>query len=208
VTVKVPKVSVADMRPVTRRSVLVLAVVGLVMTLGTTPALAHGGDEEADSVDLVEQALAIVVNTPDEVAEALERVEAALAAEAESPSGELDLVALEEAALALEEGRLHDAEDALIQALGRDPHAEETEPPEPVESVEPGATPATTEPTATTTGEEPTEAPTAEEEVVTEHGLTSRVDGGIVTPGPGELVALGVALVLALGGVTLVRGKE
>jgi len=77
-----------------------------------------------------------------------------------------------------------------------------------VESVEPGTTPATTEPTATTTGEEPAEIPTAEEEAVTEHGLTSRVEGGFATPEPGELVALGAALVLALGGIALVRGKE
>jgi hypothetical protein len=43
--------------------------------------LAHGEEGEAEAVDLVEQALAIVVNSPDAMSEAQERIEAALAAD-------------------------------------------------------------------------------------------------------------------------------
>ncbi len=46
-----------------------VAVIGAI-ALASSPALAHGGADEAGSVDLVEQALAIVVNSPDAVGEA------------------------------------------------------------------------------------------------------------------------------------------
>jgi len=97
-----------------------LAMVLAVVAWAAVPALAHGDDGEADPVDLVEQALAIVVNTPEAAAEASERVEDALAAEASEPSGELDVVALEAAAAALEGGELLDAQDALMEALGQE----------------------------------------------------------------------------------------
>jgi len=200
-------------RPIARWSVVALAVLGLIMSVGVGTALAHGGEDEADPVDLVEQALAIVVNTPDAAAEALERVEAALAAEAANPSGALDIAALEEAATALSNGDLHDAEDALIRALGQDPHAEQPQTPEveePRDQPEPqtGPTPAPVPATDVESEEPVSEVPHEEEEASPEHGLTSRVEGGFSTPGPGELAALGAALVVALGGIALVRGKD
>jgi len=195
---------------VARRTAVVLAVLGLVMTLVAVPALAHGEEADADPTDLVEQALAILVNTPEATGEALERVEAALAAETEQPSGALDVEALEAAAAALQAGELHDAEDALIEALGRDAHADE--PKEPA-GEQPAATTAPT--TVAETPEPPPPAEPAEEPehddaetAAPAHGLTSRVEGGLTAPGPAETVALAVAVLLAVGGTVLIRGKE
>lgn len=163
---------------------LVLSV--LVVLWSALPALAHGGEGESDPVNLVEQALAIVVNTPDAVDEALERVEEALGTEAAEPSGELDVPALEEAAVALEDDRLHDAEDLLVEALGQDPHAGSAEP--------------------------SSFSSTAAEEVTgqmpPQHGLTDRVDGGFEIPSAGGWTAIGVAAAGAVVGVILVRRRE
>lgn len=181
-----------------------------VMAWGSAPALAHGGDGESDPVNLAEQALAIVVNTPDAPGEAIERVEEALAIESEEASGELDLAALEEALAALEEGRLHDAEDALVTALGRDPHVEESEAvesPVPAEPEAPSEAEAPPDSEAAPPTEEPTDPDTVGT-VVDEHGLTSRVEGGIVTPGPSDLVALVAAFLLAGAGLVVWRRKE
>ncbi len=191
-----------------------LAVAVLVAAWGSAPAEAHGGEDEADPVDQVEQALAIVVNTPDAASEALERIEAALAEEAEEPSGELDLVALEDAAVALEEARLHDAEDALVRALGRDPHLEDPEP------VERGAAAEPEDPAASADVGQPDIPVEAERTVATdsadsnvkpaqsaEHGLTSRIEGGVIGITSSVLAALGVALLLALGGIGFVVKK-
>jgi hypothetical protein len=170
-----------------RRIGLGLSVAGAVtmwMAWVALPAFAHGEEGESDLVDQVEQALAIVVNTPDAVDEALERIEAALDAEAEEPSGELDVAALELAADALRDGRLHDAEDDLIEALGQDPHGV---------STEPGAS-----------AESDTDAAGGP----SEHGLTERVDGGVRSPTTGGWTAIGVAAVAAALGVALVRRKE
>ncbi len=211
--------SVPGSRAPAIRIVAVVAVLGLVSFLGAVPALAHGEEGDADPVDLVEQALAIVVNTPEAVGEALERVEAALEAEAEEPSGELDVDALSEAAAALEEGRLHDAEDALVQALGRDPHPDEatTEAPAATVAPQPSAPGTVAESPPDTTGgpaevghdDEGTE-PDHDDEATAEpsHGLTSRVEGGFTAPGPAEATALAVAAALAVAGLFLVRGKE
>lgn len=158
---------------------------GLVVWLGL-PAFAHGEEGESDPVDLVEQALAIVVNTPDAVDEAVERVDEALDAEEAEPSGELNVPALEAAAAALEEGRLHDAEDSLIEAFGQDPHAGAAEP---------------TSFSSTATGE-------ATGEVPAQHGLTERVDGGFGTPSGAGWTAIGLALVAGVIGVVLVRRRE
>jgi len=191
-----------------------LVVAVFVSAWASPSANAHGGEGESDPVNLVEQALAIVVNTPDAVGEALERVEDALVEEAEGPTGDLDIAALEEAVLALEESRLHDAEDALVRALGRDPHLEDPEPAnigetaEPAESAPPAdvAQPETPtepeEPVATSSGDSNTEA-----EATAEHGLTSRIEGGFVAPTSSGWAALGVALLLALGGIAFVAKK-
>ena len=162
---------------------LVLTV--LVVSWAALPALAHGGEGESASVNLVEEALAIVVNTPDATGEALERVEEALEAEEVESSGELDVAALDDAAGALEEGRLHDAEDALVEALGQDPHAR---PAEPVSfssaAADEGATAASL------------------------HGLTDRVDGGLRTPSAGGWTAIGLAVIAAAIGWVMVRRRE
>lgn len=161
----------------TKRWYVTAMVVALFLrTWAASPAQAHGGDDEGDPVNLVEQALAILVNTPAAVGEALERVEEALVEEAEAPSGELDLVALEEARSALEEGRLHDAEDALVAALGQDPHEEES-------------------------------GTTGAEDQLLEHGLTTRIEGGLVALGSSDVVTLIVALLLLGGGLAVLRGR-
>ena len=122
---------------------------------------------------------------------------------AHGEDGESDPVNLVEQALAaLEEDRVHDAEDALVAALGRDPHPEEPDPAASQPSDEPESPPAedSAEP-ADESGEEPGEA----EAVDDDHGLTSRVEGGFSNPGSDEVVALVVAVVLAVGGVALWR---
>lgn len=193
---------------------VVVAVMGAVV-LTPLPALAHGGTDEADAVDLVEQALAIVVNSPDAAGEALERIEAALAEEAGEPTGELDVASLELAVGALETGDLHGAEDALVAALGIDPHAQVDER---VEAVEESPSGSTADPAAA-----PTEAPAREiedsdsEERPAEtagasidtafHGLTDRVDGGFRTPSGTDIAALLLAGVLAVGGFALTYSR-
>ncbi len=163
-------------------------------TWAISPALAHGGEEgeEIDPVNLVEQALAIVVNTPDKADEALERVEAALESEAEEPTGELDIVSLEAAAAALEIDDLHEAEDTLVAALGSDPHANEEEP---------GGS-SSDEPD----GDHADEA-TGEGDV-SAHGLTERVEGGFSAPSGTDFVALAAALLVAGGGFAFVYSKS
>ncbi len=198
---------------------IVVAVTGAIVW-ATPPALAHGGDEEATAVDLVEQALAIVVNSPDAVGEALERVEAALAEEAENPTGELDIASLELAAEALETGDLHDAEDALVAALGIDPHADENEVAEAAEE-----SPSVSAPDATSAGAEdadmaPAEEPTrgtedSEDEEKTaavatdeaRHGPTDRVDGALRTPSGAGVAALVLAGLLGAGGFALAYSR-
>ncbi len=197
---------------------VVVAVIGAV-ALAPPPALAHGGGDEAGAVDLVEQALAIVVNSPDAVGEALERVEAALAEEAEEPTGELDIASLQLAAAALERGDLHDAEDALVAALGIDPHADEDERVEAVEESPSVSTPdAVSDGSADsdvapekdqTSGTEDSDhdarpaEPAATSADVASHGLTDRVDGGFRAPSGTGVAALVLAGVLAAGGFAL-----
>lgn len=199
-----------------------VAVIGA-FALVAPPALAHGGADESGSVDLVEQALAIVVNSPDAVGEALERVEAALGEEAEEPTGELDIASLELAAAALETGDLHGAEDALVAALGIDPHADEDEPVEAVEEP-----PSVSAPDATSGGRadadvvpvrdqtsdtedsdddvQPTEIAAASTDA-TSHGLTDRVDGGFRAPSGTGVAALVLAGALAVGGFALAHSR-
>ncbi|MFV1999290.1 MAG: hypothetical protein ACC654_02895 [Acidimicrobiia bacterium] len=207
-------------RTVVAMFAVAVALAGAVM-LAPPSAFAHGGDEEANAVDLVEQALAIVVNTPDAVGEALERVEAALADEAEESTGELDIASLELAAAALETGDLHDAEDALVAALGIDPHADE-----PVDAVEEAPTVSTPKPTSDgsadadvvpdsgqSSGTEdsndvdrPVETTAASTDAAS-HGLTERVDGGFRAPSGTGVAALVLAGVLAAGGFALAHSK-
>jgi len=220
------------MGSVRRKVVIATAVIGFVGW--AVPALAHGGEDDAAAVELVEQALAIVVNTPAASGEALERVEAALAAEAEEPSGELDITSLQLAAGFLEAGDLHEAEDALVTALGIDPHAGGDDPTEVVAapSQEPGAVPAQ-EPEAAP-AEEPAPVPVEESEAApaeeaspigavqggdgrgeepptgeaAAHGLTERIDGGFSAPVGTSVVALAAAALLAVGGLALVLKKN
>ena len=214
-----------------RRTVVAMFAVAVALAgavvLAPSSALAHGGDEEANAVDLVEQALAIVVNTPDAVGEALERVEAALADEAEELTGELDIASLDLAAAALETGDLHAAEDALVAALGIDPHADEDEPVDAVEEAPTVSAPNAT-PEATSDGsadadvvpnssqisgtedskdaEPPVEIAAASTDAAS-HGLTERVDGGFRAPSGTGVAALVLAGVLAAGGFALAHSK-
>jgi len=208
-----------------RRILTTLLAGALVAALVATPALAHGDDEEADPVNLVEQALAIVVNTPTAADEALERIEAALAAEESEPTGELDVASLEIAALSLEGGDLHEAEDALVAALGSDPHAGSTDPQEAVAepAIQPGegstadSHPETIAPESVGSQEsvadahdEPSANPGPGATEVAAHGLTDRVDGGFRSPSGLDAAALAAAVVLAVGGFGLVfkRGRH
>jgi len=165
------------------------SVVGLFMlaaiALLAGPAWADGGGGESEPVDLIEQALAIVVNAPGEMGEALERVEAVLA---EDPS---ELVGLNPEALAaardgLESGDDHAAEDALVQALGRDPHPQEG-------SVEPFRA---DEPEDKESGLLTTP--------ILKHGLTERLQAGFRFP---DLVTLTAAIVMAGAATLLLRRK-
>lgn len=171
-----------DARPVRRRLVVGMATATVLIMWAAPPALAHGDEGESDPVNQVEQALAIVVNTPQAADEALERIEAALDTEEGEPSGELDIPALEAAAAALEDGRWHEAEDELILALGQDPHAV---------AIEPGLTDAT--------GSE--SGPPA-------HGLTERVGAELRFPSTGGWSAIGAAVVAAVIGSLILRRKE
>ncbi|GMQ98128.1 MAG: hypothetical protein BMS9Abin17_0634 [Acidimicrobiia bacterium] len=205
-------------RTVVAMFAVAVALAGAGVLAAPPSALAHGGDDEANAVDLVEQALAIVVNTPDAVGEALERVEAALAEEAEESTGELDIASLELAAVALETGDLHDAEDALVAALGIDPHANEDEPVEAVEEVPivplDGSADADVVPDSDQTGgtedsndvERPAETAAASTSVAS-HGLTERVDGGFRAPTGTGVAALALAGVLAVGGFALAHSR-
>ena len=199
----------------TRGRGLLIGLVLLVSWLLTGgPALAHGEDGVAEPIELIEQALAIVVNSPGSIGEARERIEDALAAESDELEG-LDVEALNRALDAIVAGDAHAAEDALVEALGRDPHPEEpVEPERPVE----GGTP-TTGPQTTTvpTPEEPVEAVEPGEEMeegdegglfstpVLDHGLTERVEGGFRSPG---VVGLVLAVILAGAGTLLLRRRE
>lgn len=173
--------------------VIAAAVIGAT-TWTISPAFAHGGEEgdEVDPVNLVEQALAIVVNAPEKADEALERIEAALAEEAEEPTGELDIAAVEAAAAALETNDLHEAEDALVAALGGDLNASADE------SVR--------EPASQSEGDETEEGPGNSDAVA--HGPTERVDGGFSAPSRTDIAALAAAAVLAAGGFAFVYSKK
>lgn len=173
--------------------VIAAAVIGAT-TWTISPAFAHGGEEgeEVDPVNLVEQALAIVINTPAKADEALERVEAALAAEAEEPTGELDIAAVEAAAEALETDDLHEAEDALVAALGSDPHASVDEP--------------VRESASKSEGDHTEEGPGNSDVVA--HGPTERVDGGFSAPSRTDIAALAAAAALAAGGFAFVYSKK
>lgn len=198
---------------------IAVAVIG---AAGLAPqrALAHGGGDEAGAVDLVEQALAIVVNSPDAIGEALERIEAALVEEAEEPSGDLDVASLEAAVAALEAGDLHDAEDALVAALGVDPHADgvdagQASPPStdaeaPVQAspdapvtADGNDTPGTGDPTDEA---QPVETAAVSDDAIV-HGLTERVEGGFRAPSGTGVAALVLAAALGAGGLALAYSK-
>lgn len=201
---------------------IAVAVIG---AAGLAPqrALAHGGGDEAGAVDLVEQALAIVVNSPDAIGEALERIEAALVEEAEGPSGDLDVASLEAAVAALEAGDLHDAEDALVAALGVDPHADGGEGVDAGQASPPSTdaeVPVQASPDATVTADgddtpgtgDPTDeaqpvetAPVSGDTVA--HGLTERVEGGFRAPSGTGVAALVLAGALGAGGLALAYSK-
>jgi len=207
-----------------RRTVVSILAVAVTLAgagvLAAPSALAHGGGDEATAVDLVEQALAIVVNSPDAVDEALKRVETALAEVDHESTGELDVASLELAAVALKAGDLHDAEDALVAALGIDPHGNEDEPVEEAPSasatnVPPdGSADADVEPGSDQTSgaednnnvERPAETAAASTSEVS-HGLTERVEGGFRAPTGTGVAALVVAGVFAVGGFALAHSK-
>jgi hypothetical protein len=192
-----------------------LLVISLVL-VGAGPALAHGEEGEEEPVDLVEQALAIVVNSPDAMSEAQEKIEAALTADPADLEA-LDLEALERALVAVEAGDAHAAEDALIEALGRDPHPEEVvEGPAAagggtVTTVAPATAPGTLEPAEET---DPTDEPEEDKDddenglfstPSLDHGLTERVEGGFRSP---DVAALALAVILAVAGTVLLRRRE
>ena len=201
-------------------AIVALLLVPLMLIGG--PVLAHGEDGEAEPVELVEQALAIVVNTPDSMGEAAEKLEAVLEAD---PAGlmDLDVEAVARALAAVEAGDAHAAEDALIEALGQDPHPEEA-----VEGPEgtAGATGTTEAPTSettmtptTVTTVTPTTAPAGEggggedednaeagllSTPILDHGLTERLEGGLRSPG---IFTLLLAVILAGAGTYLLRRR-
>lgn len=155
-----------------------------VIAFQADPALADGGADESEPVDLIEQALAIVVNAPGSRGEALERAEAVLAEDPSELAG-LNLEALATARDALERGDDHAAEDNLVQALGQDPHPQQG-------SESAGANePEDEEPGLLTTP-------------ILEHGLTERLEAGFRPP---NAIALIAAIVIAGVGTLFLRHK-
>lgn len=161
-------------------------VAALVLGAGL-PVLAHGGEGEAEAINLIEQALAILVNSPEAVGETVERVEEVLAMPADDRAG-LDGVALEQALAALEAGEWHQAEESLIVALGREPH--------PSTAVEPGEG---------TTGEEE-EAGSAP--AYPQFGETERVEFGWRAPASADWLTLAGAAVVAVAAIVMMRRRE
>lgn len=198
------------------QSWLLLAGLLVISLLVGGPALAHGGEGEVEPVDLVEQALAIIVNSPDSMLEAQEKIEAALAADP-ADLEVLDIEALERALAGIEAGDAHAAEDALVEALGRDPHPEEVvEEPAAAGGGAVTTTSPTTAPESAKPAEETDPAEEPEEGVeddesglfstpVLDHGLTERVEGGLQSPG---VAALALAVVLTGAGTVLLRRRK
>jgi len=201
---------------------VVAALVG-VAALSPSPVSAHGGTDEVSAVDLVEQALAIVVNSPDATGDALERIGAALAEEAEEPTGALDIASLELASISLETGDLHGAEDALVAALGIDPHATGGEPAETGEESTSISIPEAAADTSAGAGVGPDATQSSDTEKpddvdgpvgtvaalpdAASHGLTDRVDGGFRAPSGTGIAALALAGVFAVGGFALAYSR-
>lgn len=195
-------------------SVLAL-LVATAWVVPTLPTFAHGEDGEAEPVELVEQALAIVVNSPDSMVEADEKIEAALAADP-AELGELDVEALDRAMVAVRAGDAHAAEDALVEALRRDPHPEE--PVEEPAAVSDGTGTTTAAPTTSPESADPSEEAVVEEETegedvesglfstpVLDHGLTERIRGGLRSPSGAALI---LVVILAGFGTYLLRHRE
>lgn len=101
-----------------RLAVVMLA--GAMVVVITRPALADEVGGDYTPTELVEQALAILVNAPGSMEESLERIEAVLAEDPSELNG-LDTEALERAATAIEADDDHAAENALLEALGLAP---------------------------------------------------------------------------------------
>lgn len=118
-----------ETRPKRRLWLMVLGSLVMAVALWQpVPAMAHGDEDgEANSRELVEQAMGILVSLPEASNEALERIEDVLVSKAEGPTGDVDLDALEEAATALERGDVEEAENLLGTALGDDPALPRTE---------------------------------------------------------------------------------
>ncbi len=90
-----------------------------------TPAGAHGAGESKKAVELVQQAIALIVNKPGDLAAAEEKVNDAL--KAPDKAG-VDLPSVEQAKTALESRDAHRGRALLERAIGAKPHLSSVEP--------------------------------------------------------------------------------
>lgn len=127
-------------------------LVGLVLLVvaNASPAGAHEGEEEGspEASTLIQQAIAILVNTPDDVSAAVDKVDDALAT-ADQVGVDTDL--LSQAADALAAADIHQARNLLERSIGAAPHLTDADPapidelgsetspaPEPATGADPG----------------------------------------------------------------------
>ncbi|MCH7229428.1 hypothetical protein L0U85_00915 [Glycomyces sp. L485] len=118
----------------------------VVIGLSSGEAFAHGGESDtpASAADLVEQTIALMVNTPDDHESVTHRLEEALEAE-DTGGADMDLVA--QAAEALDEGDMGRARELLEGAIGMGSMMQEDPSPTPdEEDAEPTPAPEESEP--------------------------------------------------------------
>lgn len=115
--------------PRTKPSVLAAFLAGLALLIvaSASPAGAHEGEEDdaPEGSTLVQQAIAILVNTPDDVMAATDKVEDALAT---SDQVGVDVDLLSQAADALAAGDIHEARSLLERSIGAQPHLNDADP--------------------------------------------------------------------------------
>jgi len=159
-----------------RRALLVAAAVSGLILAPTAPALAHEGEGEVPALELAQQAIAIIRSQPELMDEIEDRIADAI--ESEDPEG-VDITKVEEAQEAFEGGDMVQTELLLEQAIGACP-GQPVEDPQGIRTLPPITSPCP--------------APAH---------LTAL--GGSPVGGTAEPVLLGIAALVILGGLFLVR---
>lgn len=126
----------------------IVAALLLVLVGSGSPAGAHGGDESVEASALVQQAIALLVDSPDDAAPAAEKVKDALAT---SDQEGVDVDLLDQAATALASGDTHGARSLLERSIGAKPHLNDADP-APIGKVDSAAPDAEAAPTGADPG--------------------------------------------------------